>query len=195
MSTGDFVRSLLGGWSDVGPSTPLDDLVSQIAEADDLVRKKLLCKEVIRRFAHDVDRVCRIAKVADPEAKSGAIFDEALRGIPSAKGSEPYFSKELIKVMSKHLGPGPVQEVWHSLYLRQFLHVLGADARNAEDLLNYQGHAEWLSQRGAESPEQVAARWTRAMTRLREEIPREFGDEDIRKRTDGVWSAQKLKEE
>lgn len=195
MSTGGFIRSLLGGWPDVGPLTPLDDLVSQIAEADDLDRKRLLCKEVIRRFAHDVDRACRIAKVADPQAKSGAIFNEALRGIPSAKGSESYFSKELMKVMSRHLGSKPVHEVWHSLYLRQFLHVLGADARYAEDLLNYQGRAEWCSLRGAESSEQVEARWTWAMTRLRKEIPREFDDEDIRKRTDGVWSAEKLIEE
>lgn len=195
MSIDDIIGGFFGGWSEIGPATLLDDLVSQIADVDNLARKRILCEELIRRFVHDVDRACRIAGVTDLEAKRGAIFDQALRGIASARGSEKYFSRDLVKILTVHLGPEPVRKVWRSLYLRQFLYVLGAEASQVEDFLNYQGRAEWSVAREAGTPAQIEERWARAMKRMRTAIPAEFDDEEIRERTDGVWSALKLEEE
>jgi hypothetical protein len=176
-----------------GPSTSLDDLVEEIAQTPLLDRRRALWAEIVRRFVHDVDRACRIAAVPECRERTGQILQEALRWI----GSEPakYFSRELVRVMRRHLGDEPVRQVLRSLYLRQFLGELPPRlVPYAEGLLNQEGHVEWVAEARCEGLEEVRKRCEEAWRLLPVNIEKEYDDEEISDRTDGIWSILLLRE-
>lgn len=188
------ILSLFRKRSGIGPSTPLDDLVRELAESGSLERKKILWAEVVRRFVHDVETACEVAGIPDPEKKAGTILDQALREIGPGRETQ-YFSRELIRIMTAHLGSEPVLKVQRSVYLRQFLYLAPEDdIRYAEGLLNYRGNKEWLAKAVSESPDSVRAGCKRAFRGLAKNLG-EFTDEEIRDRTDSVWTLLKLKDQ
>ena|SRR5437867_11936151 len=185
---------VLFGWKvPLGPSMPLDDLLTEIAKEGTLERRRVLWEEVTRRFVHDVERACQIAGCVDARGTAGEIMAEALRGV----GADPVkdFSRELVRIMKRHLGQDPVARVLPSLYLRQFLHELPAHLLPyGEGLLDQAGHVEWLADRRNESLEVVDKLCKEAWAALPEAIGREYGDTEISERTDGIWTITKLKE-
>ena len=186
-------RRLFGELVPPEPDAFLDVVLEEIAETTSLAQRRALWAEVARRFNHDVERACQIARAAHPKQKAGEILDEALRSI----GSEPpqYFSRELVRIMKKHLGEEPVGKVTRSVYLRQFLTELPTElVPYAAGLLDQQGHTEWLADRRSEKEEEVRKRCTEALERLPGAVEQEYNDEELAERTDGVWTIHQLRE-
>ena len=189
----EWVKRHFGGRVAPGPSRWLDDLLDEIAGTRSLERRKALWAEVTRRFIHDVERACRIAGVENSQERASSILDEALRRI----GCEPAkcFSRELVRIMKRHLGDSPVRKVLRSLYLRQFLAELPARlVPYAEGFLDQEGHIEWLADRQYEDVEEVRERCREAWGALPRAVEKEYDNEEVVERTDGVWTILKLKE-
>lgn len=191
MLKGRIWRLFRGGA--IGSCTSLDSLLEELADTDSLERRKALWQEVIRRFVQDVERACRVAGHTDPQEMRGIILDEALRGVEP--GSAKYFSRQLVRIMKKHLGQNAVSKVLHGIYLRQFLHELPVDlVPYVEGLLDQDGHVEWLADRRNENFKEVQKRCAEGSRALPHAIEREYDDAEIIDRTDGVWTIAKLKE-
>jgi hypothetical protein len=186
------LKGLLGARA-IGPDAYLDDLLEEIATTESLDRRRLLWREVERRFVHDVELACQIAQVRDPAGTEGTILAEAMRAI----GSEPtrYFTRQIDEIMKRHLGKQAVQQVLPSLYLRQFLAELPAQlVPYAEGLLNSRGDFKLLADWRGENVEDVKKRCDQAFQLLPQAIEKEYRDEEIVDRTLGVWDILKLKE-
>jgi hypothetical protein len=157
-----------------------------------LEHRKILWAEVLRRFSPDVERACRIARAADPAALAGTILAQALRSV----GSEPVrsFSRDLVTIMKRHLGEPAVLKVRRSLYLRQFLSELPPESLPyAEGLLNHEGRVERLAQALGQDVETVRQRSRAAWSRLAPAVEKEYDDEEVQDRTDGVWRIPEMK--
>ena len=180
-------------WKLLFGSPSLDSLLEEIAETDSYERRKVLWQQVIRRFVHDVERACRVARCLEPREIACAIIDEALRGV----GVDPAkdFSRQLVRIMKKHLGQNPVDKVIHNVYLRQFLHELPPKlVPYAEGFLDQAGHVEWLADRRNENVDEVRKRCEQVWAVLPRVIEQEYGNEAVVERTDGVWTVAKLRE-
>lgn len=183
----------LRGARAIGPDEYLDDLLEEVGTTASLDRRRLLWREVERRFVHDVELACQIAQVPDPVEMAGTILAQAMRGIGSDATS--YFSRQLAGLMKSHLGEEAVQKVLPTLYLRQFLAELPAHLLPyAEGLLNARGNFDVLAAWRVENVEIVRKRCAEAFDLLPRVIEKEYRDAEIVERTLGVWDILKLKE-
>lgn len=188
----EWLRGVFGGPTAPGPSSSLDGLLDELAKTQSLERRRLLWGEIVRKFIHDVDRACRIAGDNSRETAS-RILDEALRGV----GPEPakYFSRELVRIMRRHVDEMAVRKVLRSIYLRQFLANLPPTlVAYAEGILDQEGHFEWLAERRGEDVGEVRRHCQAAFEQLPNAIEREYTDEEVAERTDGIWTMRHLKE-
>jgi hypothetical protein len=96
--------------------------------------------------------------------------------------------------MKRHLGEPAVLKVRRSLYLRQFLSELPPESLPyAEGLLNHEGRVERLAQALGQDVETVRQRSRAAWSRLAPAVEKEYDDEEVQDRTDGVWRIPEMK--